>query len=206
MPRHSSLPYRDCVRRPHVLRPADGRRARFGVIAFWVTAGALLTMAAWSMTSATYSAFREDVLAGSLARQAEMQSAYEDRIAELRAQVDRFSSRQLIDQEQYEKKLEQILRRQTALESRAGALRARRSRRCRRQHQTACARRRERRAARERAQSGPRQRSLHFSGSGGHRFAHERSRQGRHRRCDRTLAGIARSPRAAPGRDGRLAR
>jgi TolA-binding protein len=122
MPRESSLPYRDCVRRPHVLRPADGRRARFGVIAFWVTAGALLTMAAWSMTSATYSAFREDVLAGSLARQAEMQSAYEDRIAELRAQVDRFSSRQLIDQEQYEKKLEQILRRQTALESRAGAL------------------------------------------------------------------------------------
>jgi murein DD-endopeptidase MepM/ murein hydrolase activator NlpD len=92
------------------------------VIAFWVAVGAMLTMAAWSMTSATYSAFREDVLAGSLARQAEMQSAYEDRIAELRAQIDRFSSRQLIDQEQYEKKLEQILRRQTALESRAGAL------------------------------------------------------------------------------------
>ena len=122
MPRESSLPYRDGVRRPHVLRPADGRRARFGVIAFWVAVGALLTMAAWSMTSATYSAFREDVLAGSLARQAEMQSAYEDRIAERRAQIDRFSSRQLIDQEQYEKKLEQILRRQTALESRAGAL------------------------------------------------------------------------------------
>src|SRR5262249_51526167 len=47
---------------------------------------------------------------------------YEDRITELRAQIDRFSSRQLIDQEEYEKKLEQILRRQSALESRAGAL------------------------------------------------------------------------------------
>src|SRR5262249_28938341 len=47
---------------------------------------------------------------------------YEDRIAELRAQVDRFSSRQLLDQEQYEQKLDQILRRQTALESRASAL------------------------------------------------------------------------------------
>ena len=92
------------------------------MIAFWVAVGAMLTMAAWSMTSATYSAFREDVGAGNLARQAEMQSAYEDRIAELRAQIDRFSSRQLIDQEQYEKKLEQVLRRQTALESRAGAL------------------------------------------------------------------------------------
>jgi murein DD-endopeptidase MepM/ murein hydrolase activator NlpD len=122
MPRESSLPYRDCVRRPHALRPTDGRRTRLGAIAFWVVVGALLIIAAWSITSATYFAFREDVLAGLVARQAEMQSAYEDRIAEMRAQIDRFSSRQLIDQEQYEKKLEQILRRQTALESRAGAL------------------------------------------------------------------------------------
>ena len=40
-----------------------------------------------------------------IARQAEMQFGYEDRIAELRAQVDRFSSRQLLDQEQYEQSL-----------------------------------------------------------------------------------------------------
>jgi murein DD-endopeptidase MepM/ murein hydrolase activator NlpD len=51
-----------------------------------------------------------------------MQSGYEDRIAELRAQIDRISGRQLLDQEQYEQKLDQILRRQSALESRAGAL------------------------------------------------------------------------------------
>ena len=120
MPRHSSVPYHDSVRRPQALRPE--RRARLGAIAFWVIVGALLTVAAWSMTRATYFAFREDVRAGLIARQAEMQSAYEDRIAELRAQIDRFSSRQLIDQEEYEKKLEQILRRQSALESRAGAL------------------------------------------------------------------------------------
>src|SRR5262245_38459052 len=122
MPRESSLPYRDCVRRPHAMRPADGRRRRLRAIAPWVIVGALLTIAAWSITSATFSAFREDVRAGLLARQAEMQSAYEDRIAELRAQIDRFSSRRVIDQEQYEKKLEQILRRQTTLESRTGAL------------------------------------------------------------------------------------
>jgi murein DD-endopeptidase MepM/ murein hydrolase activator NlpD len=84
--------------------------------------GTLVIMAAWSITTATYFAFREDVLTGLIARQAEMQLAYEDRIAELRTQIDRFSSRQLLDQEQYEKKLEQILRRQAALESRADAL------------------------------------------------------------------------------------
>jgi murein DD-endopeptidase MepM/ murein hydrolase activator NlpD len=79
-------------------------------------------MAAWTITTATYFAFREDVLTRLIARQAEMQFGYEDRIADLRAQVDRISSRQLLDQEQYEQKLDQILRRQKELESRASAL------------------------------------------------------------------------------------
>ena len=73
MPRE--MPYRDCVRRPHAMRPADGHRRRLRAIALWVIVGALLTIAAWNITSATYSAFREDVRAGLLARQAEMQSA-----------------------------------------------------------------------------------------------------------------------------------
>jgi murein DD-endopeptidase MepM/ murein hydrolase activator NlpD len=99
-----------------------GRQLRIGPIAFWVVVGTLVIMAVWTISTATYFAFREDVLTRLVARQAEMRFAYEDRIAELRAQVDRFSSRQLLDQEQYEQKLDQILRRQTALESRASAL------------------------------------------------------------------------------------
>ncbi|HYY36426.1 MAG TPA: M23 family metallopeptidase [Xanthobacteraceae bacterium] len=95
---------------------------RLGPLAFWLMIGTLVIMAGWSITTAAYFAFREDVLTGLVARQSEMQLAYEDRIAELRAQIDRFSSRQMLDQEQYEKKLEQILRRQAALESRADAL------------------------------------------------------------------------------------
>jgi murein DD-endopeptidase MepM/ murein hydrolase activator NlpD len=76
----------------------------------------------WSAATATYFAFRDDVLTRLIARQAEMQYAYEDRIAELRAKVDRTTSRQLLDQEQFDQKLEQVMRRQTALESRATAL------------------------------------------------------------------------------------
>ena len=87
-----------------------GRQLRIGPIAFWVVVGTLVIMAVWTITTATYFAFREDVLTRLIARQAEMQFGYEDRIAELRAQVDRFSSRQLLDQEQYEQKLDQILR------------------------------------------------------------------------------------------------
>src|SRR5262249_34125011 len=99
-----------------------GRQVRLGPIAFWVVVGTLVIMAVWTISTATYFAFREDVLTGLIARQADMQFGYEDRIAELRIQVDRMSSRQLLDQEQYEQKLDQIIRRQSALEARATGL------------------------------------------------------------------------------------
>jgi murein DD-endopeptidase MepM/ murein hydrolase activator NlpD len=57
-----------------------------------------------------------------IARQAEMQFAYEDRIADMRAQMDRVTSRQLLDQEQLEQKLDQIVLRQSLLEQRATAM------------------------------------------------------------------------------------
>src|SRR5436853_7113111 len=92
-----------------------GRQVRLGPVAFWIVVGTLVIMAVWTATTATYFAFRDDVLTRLIARQAEMQFAYEDRITELRAQVDRMSSRQLLDQEQFEQKLQQIVRRQTTL-------------------------------------------------------------------------------------------
>jgi murein DD-endopeptidase MepM/ murein hydrolase activator NlpD len=101
-----------------------GRQVRLGPVAFWIVVGTLVIMAAWTLTTATYFAFRDDVLTRLIARQAEMQYGYEDRIAELRAQVGRMSSRQLLDQEQFEQKLDGILRRQATLESRATALNA----------------------------------------------------------------------------------
>jgi murein DD-endopeptidase MepM/ murein hydrolase activator NlpD len=99
-----------------------GRQVRLGPIAFWIAVGTLVIMAAWSITTATYFAFRDDVLTRLVSREAEMQFGYEDRIAELRAQIDRLSSRQLLNQEQYEQKLDQVSRRQATLESRAAAL------------------------------------------------------------------------------------
>jgi murein DD-endopeptidase MepM/ murein hydrolase activator NlpD len=99
-----------------------GKQVRFGPVAFWIVIGTVTVLGMWSAATATYFAFRDDVLTRLIARQAEMQYAYEDRIAELRAKVDRTTSRQLLDQEQFDQKLEQIMRRQTALESRATAL------------------------------------------------------------------------------------
>lgn len=101
-----------------------GKQVRLGPVVFWIVAGSIILMGAWSAATATYFAFRDDVLTRLIARQAEMQYAYEDRISELRARIDRTTSRQLLDQEQYDQKLSQILRRQALLESRANALSA----------------------------------------------------------------------------------
>src|SRR4051812_25834571 len=99
-----------------------GKQVRFGPVAFWILVGTVTVLGMWSAATATYFAFRDDVLTRLIARHAEMQYAYEDRIAELRAKVDRTTSRQLLDQEQFDQKLDQIMRRQTALESCATAL------------------------------------------------------------------------------------
>jgi murein DD-endopeptidase MepM/ murein hydrolase activator NlpD len=99
-----------------------GRQIRLGPVAFWIFVGTVVIMAGWTIATATYFAFRDDLLKGLIARQAEQQNAYEDRIAELRARIDRTTSRQLLDQEQFEQKLEDLMRRQSTLESRATAL------------------------------------------------------------------------------------
>ena len=99
-----------------------GRQIRLGPVAFWIFVGTVVIMAGWTIATAPYFAFRDDLLKGLIARQAEQQNAYEDRIAELRARIDRTTSRQLLDQEQFEQKLDDLMRRQSTLESRATAL------------------------------------------------------------------------------------
>lgn len=99
-----------------------GRQVRVGPVAFWIVVGTLVIMGVWSIGTGTYFAFRDDVLTRLIGRQADMQFAYEDRIAELRSQVDRITSRQLLDQEQFEQKLQGLLRRQVLLEQRTSAI------------------------------------------------------------------------------------
>ena len=99
-----------------------GKQVRFGPVVFWIVVGTVVILAGWSIASATYLAFRDDVLRTLIAHQAQQQFAYEDRIAELRAEIDRTASRQLLDQAQFERKLDELVRRQALLESHATAL------------------------------------------------------------------------------------
>lgn len=74
------------------------------------------------LAATSYLVLRDDLIGGTIARQARMQHEYEDRITALRAQVDRVTSRQLLDQQVVEEKVEKLLRQQMALTSRNGKL------------------------------------------------------------------------------------
>ena len=69
-----------------------------------------------------YLVFRDDLLAASFARQARQRVAYEDRIAALRADIDRLSGRQLLNQEEFEERLEDVATRQAMLDERQKSL------------------------------------------------------------------------------------
>jgi murein DD-endopeptidase MepM/ murein hydrolase activator NlpD len=99
-----------------------GRQVRFGPVVFWIAVGTVVIMAGWSIITATYFAFHDDVIKGLLAREQAQRYAYEDRIADLRAEIDRVTSRQLLGQDQFDAKLDELVRREATLESRANAL------------------------------------------------------------------------------------
>ena len=75
-------------------------------------------------SDAVYLAFHDDMLAALVAREAEQQYAYEDRIAEARAELDRVTGRQLLDQSSFEGKLHELLSRQARLEQRGAIVAA----------------------------------------------------------------------------------
>jgi murein DD-endopeptidase MepM/ murein hydrolase activator NlpD len=74
------------------------------------------------ISATAYWVFRDDMLAASIARQSRIRFVYEDRIAELRAQIDRVTSRQLIDQEAIDAKVQRLLGRQAAIDARQDLL------------------------------------------------------------------------------------
>ncbi len=84
------------------------------------TFGTLVPLVAFIYLAATaYLVYRDDMLAALMKRQTEMQFAYEDRIAGMRAQIDRIASRQLLDQDSVEGKVQSLVARQAQLENRA---------------------------------------------------------------------------------------
>lgn len=104
---------------------ASGDKVRHMTVRPWMAALVTSVVGVFSigyLAATTYLVLRDDLIGGTIARQARMQHEYEDRITALRAQVDRVTSRQLLDQQVVEEKVEKLLQQQSALWSRSGKL------------------------------------------------------------------------------------
>ncbi|MDO3433766.1 peptidoglycan DD-metalloendopeptidase family protein [Rhizobium sp. CBN3] len=109
----------------HILILASGDKVRHMTVRPWMAALAFCFVGVFSigyLLATSYLVLRDDLIGATMARQARMQHDYEDRIAALRAQVDRITSRQLLDQQVVEDKVDKLMEQQMALTSRHGKL------------------------------------------------------------------------------------
>ncbi|GIL00835.1 MAG: membrane protein [Alphaproteobacteria bacterium] len=74
------------------------------------------------LAATAYLIFRDDLIGAAQARHARLIHEYEDRIAALRANLDRVTSRQLLDQQAIEARISELLQREQALRSRSGRI------------------------------------------------------------------------------------
>ncbi len=112
-------------REPHTVIIARGDEIRHFTVRPWIAAfagSALAAVAIGYLLATSYLVLRDDLIGAASARQARLQQAYEDRISTLRAQVDRITSRQMLDQQLMETKVGELLERQTQLTQRHGRL------------------------------------------------------------------------------------
>ena len=112
-------------KRQHTIIVASGDTVRHMTVRPWMAALAVCLVGIFSigyLLATSYLVLRDDLIGATMARQARMQYDYEDRIAALRAQVDRVTSRQLLDQQVVEEKVDKLMEQQQALSSRHGKL------------------------------------------------------------------------------------
>lgn len=115
----------DRLGEPHMIIVARGDRIRHFTVRPWLLAlaGTAIALVAVAYLLATsYLVFRDGLIQMATTRQAHMQQAYEERIATLRTQLDRVTSRQLLDQQLMEKKVSRLLERQAQLTRRHGRI------------------------------------------------------------------------------------
>ncbi|WP_051134278.1 M23 family metallopeptidase [Methylocystis sp. ATCC 49242] len=109
----------------YVVEVSGGHRSRrFEISRAAVVMAALAVglVATATVGAAGYLIFRDDLLAGLIDRQTQMQYAYEDRIAAMRLRLDQLASRQFIDQDGVEGKVQSLVLRQAQLETRAAVV------------------------------------------------------------------------------------
>lgn len=105
-----------------VSRGQFSRKFRLSLSALVAGGAVAALLVATIVAAAAYLIFRDELLAGLIDRQTQMQYAYEDRIAALRLRLDQLASRQFIDQDSVEGKVQSLVVRQAQLETRAAVV------------------------------------------------------------------------------------
>ena len=85
-------------------------------------AGLLVLLLTAYVGATAYLIYRDDIVGAAVSRQVKMQYAYEERIAALRAELDRLSSRHAVQTEGVEQQLSTLLEQQALIERRQSAL------------------------------------------------------------------------------------
>jgi murein DD-endopeptidase MepM/ murein hydrolase activator NlpD len=94
------------------------RSVRLGRVGIGAIAALALFSFAWTACITLYVAFHDDVIGAIVARQVEMRAAYKDRLAEARARLDEAASRQMLERNSFQGKLNEVTSRQARLEQR----------------------------------------------------------------------------------------
>lgn len=92
---------------------------RWPVTVTWI---AVVILALWVVGATGYIIFHDDLVKNVVRDRVRMQTAYEDRITRLRSEVDSINSRLMLNQDDFDIKLDALRRRQSLLEDRQGKL------------------------------------------------------------------------------------
>ncbi len=104
----------------------NGRSRHYSVnpVYLGVLVGFVAMFSVGYFAATTYLVLRDDLISARGARDARMQHEYEDRIAALRTNLDRITSRQLLDQQAIETKVAKLIARQNRLNGNGSAMQA----------------------------------------------------------------------------------
>jgi len=110
------------ARRIVIISRDNTRTYTFSPLALFGGLTLFLTVSLGFLAATTYLVFRDDLFDLVRERNADMQQAYEDRIARLRSEIDRISSRQILDSVAMDEKVEKILSAQQGIAARQQAV------------------------------------------------------------------------------------
>jgi murein DD-endopeptidase MepM/ murein hydrolase activator NlpD len=109
---------------PIITIERNGKRRQFRISLFSLAAFCcvMLLLSVGYISAAAYLAFRDDLIGFSDSNNARLIRSYEKRIADLRGNLDKLTSRQMVEQKSLEDRIEGLLRQQSIVEGRGSKL------------------------------------------------------------------------------------